>query len=70
MGYQTDLRKTYYEKIPGLTLSDVKKWQEQYIKGKPKTYVILGKESDMDFQKLEQLYGPVTKVSLEQIFGY
>ncbi len=70
MGYKTDIRKTLYEKIPTLTLADIKKWQEQYIKGKPKTYVILGRESDMDFPKLEKLYGPVTKLTLDQIFGY
>ncbi|HPV57870.1 MAG TPA: insulinase family protein, partial [Tenuifilaceae bacterium] len=70
MGWNTDIRKVMFEKIPTFTLSDVKKFQEQYVKGKSKTYVILGKEADMDFGKLEQLYGPVTKLTLEDIFGY
>ncbi|NOU17103.1 MAG: insulinase family protein [Bacteroidales bacterium] len=70
MGRKTDIRKDLYSKIPTFTFADIKKFQEQYIKGKPKTYVILGKESDLDFVKLEQLYGPVTKLKLEDIFGF
>lgn len=70
MGRKTDIRKDFFQKIPTFTLADIKKFQEQYIKGKPKTYIILGKEADLDFTKLEQLYGPVTKLTLEQIFGF
>jgi len=70
MGRSTDIRKVMFEKLPLFTLNDVKKFQEQYVKGKAKTYVILGKETDLDFGKLEQLYGPVTKLTLEEIFGY
>ncbi|NVO12202.1 MAG: insulinase family protein [Bacteroidales bacterium] len=70
MGRKTDIRKDLFSKIPTFTFADIKKFQEQYIKGKPKTYVILGKESDLDFAKLEQLYGPVTKLKLEDIFGF
>ncbi len=70
MGRKTDIRKELFIKIPTITFADVKKFQEQYIKGKPKTYIILGKESDLEFTKLEQLYGPVTKLKLEDIFGF
>lgn len=70
MGWTDDIRKKLYAQIPTYTLSDVKKFQEQYVKAKPKTYIILGKEADMNFRELERLYGPVTKLTLEQIFGY
>lgn len=70
MGWTDDIRKKLYTQIPTYTLSDVKKFQEQYIKAKPKTYIILGKEADMNFHELKRLYGPVTKLTLEQIFGY
>lgn len=70
MGRKTDIRKELFLKIPTITLADVKKFQEQYIKGKPKTYVILGMESDLDFTKIEQLYGSVTKLKLEDIFRF
>lgn len=70
MGRKEDIRKTYFQTIPNITLADIKKFQQEYVKGKPKTYVILGKESDFNFEEIEKLYGPVTKVSREQIFGY
>ena len=70
MGWTYDIRKKLYTQIPTYTLNDVKQFQEQYVKAKPKTYIILGKEADMNFQELERLYGPVTKLTLEQIFGY
>ncbi len=70
MGWNEDIRRKLYTQIPVYTLDDVKKFQEQYVKGKPKTYIILGREADMNFQELERLYGPVTKVTLEDIFGY
>ena len=34
-----------------------------------KTYLVLGKEPETDFTGLEKL-GPVTRLSLEDIFGY
>lgn len=70
MGWDEDIRKKLFTQIPVYTLDDVKKFQEQHVKGKPKTYIILGREADMNFQELERLYGPVTKVTLEEIFGY
>lgn len=70
MGQKTDIRKELFTTIPNISFDDVKKFQEQFIKGKPKTYIILGKDSDLDFTKLEQLYGPVTKLKLEDIFGF
>jgi len=70
MGWNRDMRQTLFEVIPGMTLNDVRLFQQTHVKGKPKTYVILGKESDMDFNRLSSLFGPVTKLSLEDIFGY
>lgn len=70
MGWTEDVRKKLYIQIPTFTFSDVKSFQEKFVRGKAKTYVILGKESDMEFQELERLYGPVTKLTLEELFGY
>ncbi len=70
MGWNEDIRKKLFTQIPTFTLDDVKKFQERHIKGKPKTYIILGREDDLNFQELERLYGPVSKVTLEDIFGY
>ena len=53
MGYKKDIRQTYFETIPNMTLEDVKQFNEKYIKGKPKTYVILGNEKIVDFKQVE-----------------
>lgn len=68
MGQTTDMRKMMFERIPKMTLADVKAFNEQYIKDQPKTYIILGHEDHVDFEMIEKLYGPVTKVSRDEIF--
>jgi predicted Zn-dependent peptidase len=70
MGYKEDIRKTYFETIPNMTIDDVIRFNEQYIKNKPKTYVILGHENVVDFKQVQKKFGPVTKLTREQIFGY
>ena len=70
MGHETDMRKVLFEKIPKMTLADVKAFNEKYIKDQPKTYIILGHENQVDFEAIEKLYGPVTKVSREEIFQF
>ncbi len=70
MGYKDDIRKQLYQKLPTFSMADVVNFNKQYVANKPKTYIILGNEKDMNFTALEKLYGPVTKLSKEQIFGY
>jgi predicted Zn-dependent peptidase len=68
-GYDTDQRREQYELIPHLTLSDVKSFQEQYVKGKPFTYCILGDTKALDMTFLNSI-GKVTLLTREEIFGY
>ena len=68
-GYTTDQRKEVYEKIPNMTLKDVKAFQEKYVKNKPYTYCILGDIKDLDIEALKKI-GPVTILKQEEIFGY
>lgn len=70
MGYKEDLRKTFFETIPTMTIDDIVKFNEQYIKNRKKTYIVLGNEKIVDFNMLKKNFGPVTKVNREQIFGY
>ena len=70
MGYDVDIRKTYFETIPQMTLEDVIRFNEQYVKNQPKTYVILGNERVVDFKQIQEKFGPVEKVSRDQIFNY
>lgn len=68
-GYDTDFRKELYEKIPNMTLSTVKSFQEKYVKNKPLTYCILGDTKDLDIKSLEKI-GPVKILTQEEIYGY
>jgi len=52
-----------------MTMDDVKQFNNNYIKNRPKSYVILGKEADMKFEELDKI-GNVKKLSQEEIFGY
>ena len=68
-GLDYDMRKKGYEKIPLITLQDMKMFFDKEIKGRPYTYCVIGKESGMDMRALEKL-GPVRKLSKKEIFGY
>ncbi|MDR0575719.1 MAG: insulinase family protein [Tannerella sp.] len=68
-GETTDTRKELFEKIPGMTLPDVKAFQEKYVKNKPFTYCILGDTKDLDVDALKKI-GPITTLTQEEIFGY
>lgn len=69
-GYTSNPEKMEFEAISKMTLKDIIDFQNQYIKDKPKTYVILGNEADFDFKVLEEKFGKVQKVSQEEIFGF
>lgn len=70
MGHKQDPRIQLFETIPTLTLEDVSAFNKKYIKDQKKTYIILGNENLIDFQKLENLFGPVTKISRNELFNY
>jgi len=69
LGLDYDVRKTIYDKIPDISLSDVKAFQESVVKGRKYTILVLGDESKIDMNTLGT-YGNVSKLSLEDIFGY
>lgn len=70
LGYNYDYRKDFYGEIDRLTLKDVLLFNRTYIKDQPKTYMILAHEEDVDFKRLTTDFGKVTKLTLEDIFGY
>jgi predicted Zn-dependent peptidase len=70
MGRDYDLRKVLYEEIPKMTLEDVKAFNQEQIKDQPKTYVILGHENVVDFEEVERLFGPVTRLTKEDLFNF
>ena len=69
LGLEHDFRKDNYERIPGITLEDMRKFFEQEIKGRNYTYLVLGKKETTDFKTLEKL-GEVKVLSKKDVFGY
>lgn len=66
---KNDIRKDIFEKVQGYTFEDIKKFQEQNIKGKPTTILVLGKKDNLDMKVLEK-YGTVKALTLQEVFGY
>lgn len=69
LGLDYDIRKDIYSQVPGMSLQDVKKFQEKYIKDKSSTILVLGKKENLDFKTLEK-YGKINFLQLKDIFGY
>ena len=69
LGLGEDRNKAVYEKVQGMTLADVKAFQEKWVKDRKYIYGFLGRKSDFDMDFVNSL-GPVTELTLEDIFGY
>ncbi|MEG1982315.1 MAG: insulinase family protein [Alistipes sp.] len=68
-GIDYDRNKAVYETVKNLTLADVKKFQQEWIKGRHYTFSILGDAKDLDLNYLKTV-APIRQVSQEEIFGY
>ncbi|MDO8998360.1 MAG: insulinase family protein [Bacteroidota bacterium] len=69
LGNKTDLRKDIFEKVQHYKLEDIQKFQQENVKGKPTTVLVLGKKDGLDLKTLEK-YGTVKFLTLKEIFGY
>ena len=69
MGLKEPLNKQNFAAYQKMTMQDLVNFQQQHIKGQKKAYLILGKESEMDFNALSK-FGKVKKLTLDEIFGY
>lgn len=68
-GLNYDIRKDIFEKVPKMNFDEIKKFQETYIKGKPRTILVMGKKDALDMKVLEK-YGTVKFLTLKDVFGY
>jgi predicted Zn-dependent peptidase len=66
---KTDIRKDIYTKVATMTFEDVKKFQDEKIKNKPASILVLGKKDLLDIKTLEK-YGTVKYLTLNDVFGY
>ena len=69
LGLKEPLNKQNFAAYQKMTMSDLVNFQKQYIKGQKKFYLVLGKESEIDFNRLAK-FGKVKKLTLDEIFGY
>jgi len=68
-GFHRDLRKDMYERMSSIRPQELVDFQQQRVKGRPYTLLVLGDRNRIDFDFLHQ-QGKVEELSLEQIFGY
>ena len=69
LGIDYDLNEKIYAALPNLTMKDIVDFEQQLIARKPYRYIILGDERELDMKALEQ-YGPVRRLTIQDIFGY
>jgi predicted Zn-dependent peptidase len=69
MGYDHDIRNDVFDQIPGFNFADLKKFDVTYLKDKNFNILVLGNTEKLDKKVLES-YGPVTPLTLEDVFGY
>jgi zinc protease len=69
LGLKHDIRRDVFTQVPTYTLQDVQGFQQQYIKGKKQTILVLGDKKEIDFKLLKK-YGKVKVLKLTDIFGY
>jgi predicted Zn-dependent peptidase len=68
-GIDYDLRQDIYEAVPNMTMADLKKFHEEYVKNSEYNIMVIGKKDKVDMDALKA-YGPVAQLSLEEVFGY
>ena len=68
-GVDYDINERIYNELPNLKLEDIVRFANERMARKPRRYMILGNEKELDLAGLLQV-GPVRRVSLEEIFGY
>ncbi|MCD0488152.1 insulinase family protein [Pedobacter sp. MC2016-14] len=69
LGFDHDSRIDTYNSLKTLTYADVKAFHANHIAGKTYNYCIVASENKVKMDDMQK-FGPVTKLSLEQIFGY
>ncbi len=69
MGYKENPAKMLFEAYPSMTMQDVINFNNKYVKGQKKYFMVLGRESDMNFDALSK-YGKIKKMKMEQLFNY
>ena len=68
-GYKSDLRAIVFDKMQNSKNADLIDFQQEVVKGRAFTWLVLGEKKRIDFTFLKSI-GPVKELSLEEVFGY
>ena len=68
-GVERDVRRLVYEQVGGMTTRELTQFHQQAFGKRPRVLLVLGSREKIDFKALEK-FGPVTELTLENIFGY
>ncbi len=68
-GLNRDLRKDMYQAVDRIGYAELKQFHSSNMANKPYTLCVLASEKKLPVEKMAK-YGSVTKLTLEQIFGY
>jgi predicted Zn-dependent peptidase len=69
LGFDHDSRIDEYVGLKPLTFGDIKAFHEQKVANKTYNYCIVASEKNVKMEDMQK-FGAVTKLTLEQIFGY
>jgi predicted Zn-dependent peptidase len=69
LGIGHDFRRDIYERLQNSRLEDLLAFQQQYVKGRAFTFLVLGSRKHIDMELLAS-FGPVRELSMEEVFGY
>lgn len=68
-GLTEDPNKTLFEGVQALTLQDIIKFQQEWVKGRQYNVCVLGDPAQLNQDCLRQM-GEIKRLTAEQIFGY
>ncbi|MBK6902201.1 MAG: insulinase family protein [Saprospirales bacterium] len=68
-GLDRDIRKDVYDRMQTITAQDLINFQNNHVKGRNYTLLVLGSKDKVDMEYLKTL-GPVKELTLSQIFGF
>ncbi|MDB5261474.1 MAG: peptidase, partial [Adhaeribacter sp.] len=69
LGLDYDIRQDIFQSVNTLTFADMKKFQEQFVKGQNQVILVIGSKDRLNFKELQK-YGKVKQLSLKELFGY
>lgn len=67
-GFDYDLRKDMYQFMQKVTPEELIAFQQEAVKGRNYTFLVLGSKESVDLEYLKTL-GPVTELTLNEVFG-